>query len=132
MPPTWNFCRAPPAIVTTEEVGSPGLHISESYFARIVPTMFLFWLTHSRLSHAETALLSSEPDTDAWPDVPFTTAVITRPPRPRLILGKPVTVPMPPVYGESRLVSSLAVSCRFQSVQGLAAVYSPGSHSAFR
>ena len=61
---------------TTDDVGRPGLHISESYFARIVPTMFLSLLTQSRLSQAETALLSSEPDTDAWPDVPLTTAVI--------------------------------------------------------
>ena len=51
---------------------------------------------------------------------------------PALDLGEAGTVPMPPVYGDSRLVSSPAVSDRFQSVHGLAAVSSPGSHSAFR
>ena len=55
-----------------------------------------------------------------------------RPPSPRRTRRNPSTVPIEPVYGESRLVSSAAVNDFCQSIHGFAAVSSPGSHSAFR
>src|SRR5262245_59114705 len=132
MPPCLNFCRAPPGTEVTGDTGRPGLHINASYLSRIAPVTFLFLLTQMRPSHAEIAARISAPVTEADPDAPRTLAVMMRPPLPRLIVGKPWTMPMPPVYGDSRLVSSAAVSVRFQSVHGFAAVSSPGSHSALR
>ena len=69
---------------------------------------------------------------DADPFEPRTVAEMMRPPLPRRTRGNPRTVPIEPVYGASRSVSSPAEYDFCQSVHGFAAMSSPGSHSALR
>jgi hypothetical protein len=132
MAPFLNCCREPPSTLWMRDVGRPGRHMTASYRVRIGPVMFLSSLIQMRPSQAPIAHRSSDPVIEAEPLRPRTVARMMRPPAPRRTAPNPRTRPIEPVYGDSRLVSSAAVSDFCQSVHGFAAVSSPGSHSALR